>query len=62
MAVWTWHRAGGLTPFRASDAVHLASAARFAEAAGEVRFACWDRRLWEAAGVLCFIRVPEALA
>lgn len=46
---------------RASDAVHLASATQFAEAAEEVRFASWDRRLWEAAGALGFACVPRRL-
>lgn len=45
--------AGGLTrahPLRALDAIHLASADVIAEESrDEVTFACWDRRLWEAA-------------
>jgi uncharacterized protein len=49
-----WHRA--------SDAIHLASALQLAEGTPpSVRFACWDRRLWEAAGVVGFTRIPEAL-
>lgn len=47
---------------RASDAIHLASAAQLAETEPDIRFACWDRRLWKAAGVVGFTRVPEALA
>ncbi len=45
--------AGELTrahPLRAADAVHLASADVIVEESREeVVFACWDRRLWEAA-------------
>ncbi len=45
--------AGELTrrhPLRASDAIHLASADVIAEESREeVTFACWDRRLWQAA-------------
>ncbi|MDQ3784711.1 MAG: type II toxin-antitoxin system VapC family toxin [Actinomycetota bacterium] len=45
--------AGELTrlhPLRAADAIHLASADVIAEGSrDEVLFACWDRRLWEAA-------------
>lgn len=48
-------------PLRGADAVHIASAIQFVEAAEQVRFACWDRRLWDAAGGLGFARVPESL-
>lgn len=45
--------AGELTrvhPLRALDAIHLASADAIAEESREeIIFACWDRRLWEAA-------------
>jgi len=48
---------------RASDAIHLASALQLAGGTPRsIRFACWDRRLWEAAGVVGVTRVPEALA
>lgn len=47
---------------RASDAIHLASAMQLAgDTPRSVRFACWDKRLWEAAGVVGFTRVPETL-
>ena len=49
-------------PLRGADAIHLASAAQLAETEPDIRFACWDRRLWEAARVVGFTRVPEALA
>jgi hypothetical protein len=40
----------------------LASALQLAESTPpSVRFACWDRRLWEAAGVVGFTRIPEVL-
>lgn len=47
---------------RASDAIHLASASELAgDTPGLVRFACWDRRLWDAAAALGFTRLPETL-
>jgi predicted nucleic acid-binding protein len=49
-------------PLRSADAIHLASAAQLAETEPDIRFACWDRRLWEAAGAHGFARLPEALA
>jgi predicted nucleic acid-binding protein len=45
---------------RASDAIHLASALAIAPPSGEVTFACFDRRLWEAAGGLGLRLVPGA--
>lgn len=46
---------------RASDAIHLASALTLAEdATSVVTFACFDRRLWEAAGELGLERVPPS--
>ena len=55
-------RSGDLTrehPLRASDAIHLASAEVIAdEVPGNVVFACWDRRLWEAAGFAGFVVSP----
>ncbi len=45
---------------RGADAIHLASALAVAPAAGDVTFACFDRRLWEAAGALGFERVPAS--
>jgi hypothetical protein len=48
-------------PLRASDAIHLASARAVAPAAGSVAFACFDRRLWDAAGALVMERFPIEL-
>ena len=45
---------------RASDAIHLASALAIAPPTGDVTFACFDRRLWEAAGGIGLRRVPVA--
>lgn len=54
--------AGELTrlhPLRAADAIHLASADVIAEESrDEVLFACWDRRLWEAAESSGFVVSP----
>ncbi len=54
--------AGELTrahPLRAADAVHLASADVIVEESREeVVFACWDRRLWEAAETSGFRLAP----
>jgi predicted nucleic acid-binding protein len=49
-------------PLRSADAIHLASAAQLAETEPDVRFASWDRRLWEAAGVVGLTRVPESFS
>lgn len=55
-------RAADLTrelPLRASDAIHLASAEVIAaDAREDVVFACWDRRLWDAAGTIGFVVLP----
>jgi predicted nucleic acid-binding protein len=50
----------GRYPLRASDAIHLTSALTVATEAG-VTFACFDRRLWDAAGALGLDRVPARL-
>lgn len=54
--------AGELTrlyPLRAADAIHLASADVIAqESRHEVLFACWDRRLWDAARSSGFVVAP----
>ena len=50
-------RAGGLVqdfPLRGAEAIHLASAQTFVRDAEPVVFACWNRRLWEAARELGF--------
>jgi predicted nucleic acid-binding protein len=44
---------------RASDAIHLASALAIAPPSGEVTFACFDRRLWEAAGGFGLRLLPQ---
>ncbi len=45
---------------RALDAIHLASAGVIVEESlPEVTFACWDRRLWEAAESSGFRVAPE---
>jgi len=49
-------------PLRSADAIHLASAAQLAETEPDVRFASWDRKLWEAAGVVGLTRVPESFS
>lgn len=49
-------------PLRSADAIHLASAAQLAETEPGVRFASWDRRLWEAAGLVGFTRVPQSFS
>lgn len=46
-------------PLRAADAIHLASALAGAPSTGDVTFACFDRRLWEAAAALGMKRVPD---
>lgn len=46
---------------RAADAVQLASAQTLANG-GELRFACWDRRLWKAARELGFRTFPGSLS
>lgn len=55
--------AGELTrahPLRAADAIHLASADLIADGSrGETVFACWDRRLWEAAETSGFDLAPR---
>lgn len=43
---------------RSSDAIHLASALVAAPPAGDVTFACYDRRLWGAAEALGFEMLP----
>lgn len=48
-------------PVRASDAIHLASALAVAPAVGAITFACFDRRLWEAAGALGMHRLPSSI-
>lgn len=45
---------------RGSDAVHLASALEIAGDEEGAVFACFDRRLWEAAGELGLERVPAS--
>jgi uncharacterized protein len=45
-------------PLRAGDAIHLASAIRLASAQDGLHFACFDRRLWNAAAALGFQMVP----
>jgi predicted nucleic acid-binding protein len=45
-------------PLRASDAIHLASAFAVAPSEGTVTFACFDRRLWDAAEALGFGTIP----
>lgn len=46
---------------RGSDAVHLASAFEFAGGtSSDVRFACWDQRLWDAARASGFQMIPAA--
>ncbi|MBA2364889.1 MAG: type II toxin-antitoxin system VapC family toxin [Actinobacteria bacterium] len=56
--------AGELTrahALRALDAIHLASADVIAEESREeVTFACWDRRLWEAAKDSGFMLAPSS--
>lgn len=48
-----------LHPLRAADAIHLASADVIVEESrDEVLFACWDRRLWEAAESSGFVVSP----
>ncbi len=47
-------------PLRASDAIHLASALAVADPTAGVTFACFDRRLWEAAGALGLDRMPPS--
>jgi predicted nucleic acid-binding protein len=58
-------QAGELTrahPLRALDAIHLASAdVLVEESREEVTFACWDRRLWEAAEASGFGVAPPGL-
>jgi len=44
---------------RAADAIHLESARLFAEESGRLPFACWDRRLWDAARDGGFRVVPK---
>lgn len=55
-------RAGDLSteqPLRASDAIHLAAAELISEgASADVTFACWDRRLWDAASAAGFSLLP----
>ena len=46
---------------RAADAIQLASASELMTVLGGVRFACWDRRLRQAAASLGFHVVPEVL-
>lgn len=48
-----------LHPLRAADAMHLASADVIVEESlDEILFACWDRRLWEAAASSGFVVSP----
>ena len=47
-------------PRRAADAIHLASALAIAPSVGAVAFACFDRRLWEAARTLGLDRIPAS--
>jgi hypothetical protein len=52
-------RLAGEHPLRAADAIHLASAIVLAGGTpSEVRFACWDARLSDAAGRLGFALIP----
>ena len=48
-------------PVRASDAIHLASALAVAPTVGAITFACFDRRLWEAAGAFGMRRLPSSI-
>lgn len=56
-------RAGDLSaeqPLRASDAVHLGAAELISEGSRtDVTFACWDRRLWDAARAAGFEMLPS---
>lgn len=45
-------------PLRASDAIHLASALAVAPPSGGLTFACFDRKLWDAAGAFGLDRLP----
>ena len=47
-------------PLRASDAIHLASALSVAPTEDALAFACYDRRLWEAAQALGFGTFPPS--
>ena len=44
---------------RAADAIHLASALALRETDVEAQFACWDRKLWEAAKTVGFSLIPN---
>jgi uncharacterized protein len=59
------HRAAAIVSalaLRASDGIHLASAELVAETeAGPTQFACWDRRLWEAASGRGFTCIPQRI-
>lgn len=47
---------------RAADAIHLASALALRhETDVEALFACWDRRLWEAAKTVGFSLIPTTM-
>jgi len=55
-------RAVGLVhehPLRSADAIHLAAAHEVVDRPAELTFACWDRRLWEAARAEGFRVVPS---
>jgi predicted nucleic acid-binding protein len=45
---------------RASDAIHLSSALAVMPPTGEMTFACFDRRLWDAAREFGLRRLPSA--
>lgn len=45
-------------PLRGGDAIHLASAITFRAGGHDLAFACWDRRLWEAAAAEGFVMIP----
>jgi uncharacterized protein len=47
-----------VSSLRAGDAIHLASARTIGGRSTEVPFACWDRRLWDAATASGFRMVP----
>ncbi len=46
-------------PLRSADAIHLAAAHELVDDPAELTFACWDRRLWEAARTEGFLAAPS---
>lgn len=44
---------------RAADAIHLVSARAFVVGSVAVSFACWDKRLWDAAKNAGFRAIPD---